>query len=72
MNINRYDRTYRNVILVTNHRHLITGICSQCYISILVLSVSDICGDMFVVDDTVCEGDTILHRGNKRAVSLGR
>ena len=36
----------------------ITGMCN---ISILVLS-TEICGDMFAVDNTVWAGDTILHK----------
>jgi hypothetical protein len=42
-------------------------IFSQSCISSLVLSPSNICDDMFDVDDTVCGGDTILH--NKRQQS---
>ena len=44
----------------------IAGIWSQSCISSLVLSASDVCGDL-PPDGTVCTGDTILH--NKRQQS---
>jgi len=40
----------------------ITGICIQLCISGLVLSASDICGDMFVVDNTEFDRNTRKER----------
>ncbi len=45
----------------------IEGICSKSCISSLVLSASDIGGEMFAVDDTVCAGDTIMHNERQQS-----
>ena len=42
-------------------------IYNQSCISRFVLSASDICGDMFDADDTVCGGDTILHNKQQQS-----